>query len=97
MHINCFKCGKKGHYSNECLEKEQNEDKGNGQQEEKEEQTGVQMLMVACKLGELNDQNAGFFFHQVGSCNPRMDYRAALLKMLAWDMMAKDHRSDGDI
>ena len=54
-------CGKKGHYSNECPEKDQNEDKGNGKMEEKEEQTRVQMLLVACESGDLDDENAGFF------------------------------------
>ena len=46
-----------------------------------EEQSGVQMLMAACESNEFDDQDAGFFFHQMGISEQCMDYRSALLSM----------------
>ena len=69
-------CGKKGHYANKCPENGQDKGKDgvNSEKDGKEEQSGIQMLVAACESNEFDDQDAGFFFHQVGISEQCMDY-----------------------
>ena len=53
----------------------------NSEKDGMEEQSGIQMPMAACESNEFDDQDAGFFFHQVGISEQHMDYRSALLSM----------------
>ena len=76
-HITCYKCRKKGHYSNECNKKEP--DQANDEKDEDTEQSGVQLLMAASEANEIDDARSEFFFHQVGKPCVTMDYRSALL------------------
>ena len=103
LHITCFKCGKKGHYSNQCKTKKENDTGAGGTPTTNDEgrETGAQMLMAGVEEGEFDDEYETVVFHQDGQVSTNVvENVMGMLKQgkkLPVDWILLDNQSTVDV
>jgi hypothetical protein len=80
--IKCYNCNKMGHYSNECLDKDKDTSRnslggGTNNGEERDSETGTQLLMAAVGSGDLDGYDSDF--QQQGVMGRGRTYKDALM------------------